>query len=279
MKFADAFKNKLVLACLIIILLYIAVAAGGTLLFPLEPNMQDLSRANQGPSPEHWLGTDYLGRDLLARIIYGIRVSLTIAFFATLINIAVGFLAGSISGLMGGPADRFIMTFVAVFWCIPTFLFVVMLTALLGPGIANIFIAMGLVLWIPTARLIRGEVLVMRDAPFIRFARLNGASSVDVVGRHILPGCIPVLLTAAAFSIPDAIMAEAYLSILGLGVQAPNASLGVLITDGLQSFRVYPWQWICPVLSLTGLVLCFNLLGDSLHKAYSKQSKGLLEHD
>ncbi|MDD4237264.1 MAG: ABC transporter permease [Desulfotomaculaceae bacterium] len=272
-------KNRLVLACFILIGLYVVVSLGGTLIFQCEPNSQDLFQANTGPGTAHWLGTDYLGRDLLARLIYGIRISLTIAFFATLINVTVGFLVGSVSGLLGGLADRLLMGIVDIFWCVPPFLIVVMLTVVLEPGIKNIFIALGLVLWIPTARMIRGEVRVIRNAPFIKFARLNGAGSLHIMARHILPTCIPVLLTTAAFSIPDAIMAEAFLSIVGLGVQAPNASLGVLISDGLMSLRVYPWQWLFPVLTLTVLVLCFNILGDALHKAYSSKAKGLLEHD
>lgn len=272
-------NSRLVLACLILIGLYAAVSIGGTLFFQFEPNSQDLLQTNTAPGAAHWLGTDYLGRDLLARIIYGTRVSLTIAFFATLINVAAGFLVGSVSGLAGGLADRLLMGIVDVFWCVPPFLIVVMMTVVLEPGIKNIFIALGLVLWIPTARMIRGEVRVIRGAPFIKFARLNGAGSFKIMTRHIFPACTPVLLTTAAFSIPDAIMAEAFLSIVGLGVQAPNASLGVLISDGLQSFRVYPWQWLFPVLTLTVLVLCFNVLGDMLHKAYSSKSKGLLEHD
>jgi len=274
-----ALKNKLVLVCLILIGLYVVVSIGGTFFFQFEPNSQDLLQANTGPDAAHWLGTDYLGRDLLARIIYGSRISLTIAFFATLINVTVGFLVGSVSGLLGGLADRLLIGLVDIFWCVPPFLIVVMLTVVLEPGVKNIFIALGLVLWIPTARLIRGEVRVIRNAPFVKFARLNGAGSFKLMMRHILPICLPVLLTTAAFSIPDAIMAEAFLSIVGLGVQAPNASLGVLISDGLQSFRVYPWQWLFPVLSLIVLVLCFNILGDALHKAYSYRAKGLLEHD
>lgn len=274
-----ALKNRLVMACLLLIVLYAAVSTVGTLFFPFEPNSQDLLQTNAGPGAAHWLGTDYLGRDLLARIIYGTRVSLTIAFFATLLNIVIGFLVGSVSGLMGGLADRLLMGLVDIFWCVPPFLIVVLLTVVLEPGIKNIFIALGLVLWIPTARMIRGEVRVIRNASFVKFARLNGAGSLQIMARHILPACTPVLITTAAFSIPDAIMAEAFLSIVGLGVQAPNASLGVLISDGLQSFRVYPWQWLFPVLTLIILVLCFNILGDSLHKAYSSKSGGLLEHD
>lgn len=272
-------KNRVVLACLVFIGLYAVISIGGTLFMQFEPNSQALLQANTGPGKAHLLGTDYLGRDLLARIIYGIRVSLTIAFFATLINVTVGFLVGSVSGLLGGLADRLLMGMVDIFWCVPPFLIVVMLTVVLEPGVKNIFIALGLVLWIPTARMIRGEVRVIRNAPFIKFARLNGAGSLSIMKRHIFPTCIPVLLTTAAFSIPDAIMAEAFLSIIGLGVQAPNASLGVLISDGLQSFRVYPWQWLFPVFTLTVLVLCFNILGDALHEAYSSKSKGLLEHD
>lgn len=272
-------KNRLVCACLILIGLYAVVSVGGTIFFQYEPNTQDLLQANTGPGVAHWLGTDYLGRDLLARIVYGIRISLTIAFFATLINITVGFLVGSVSGLLGGIVDRLLVGVLDIFWCVPPFLIVVMLTVALEPGIKNIFIALGLVLWIPTARMIRGEVRVIRNSPFIKFARLNGAGSFKIMARHILPNCIPVLLTTAAFSIPDAIMAEAFLSIVGLGVQAPNASLGVLISDGLQSFRIYPWQWFFPVLTLTMLVLCFNILGDALHEAYSSKAKGLLEHD
>jgi oligopeptide transport system permease protein len=274
-----ALKSRLISACLLLICLYAVVSIGGILFFQFEPNSQDLLAANTSPGAAHWLGTDYLGRDMLARIIYGIKISLAIAFFATVINVTVGFVVGSISGLLGGLADRLLMGLVDIFWCVPPFLIVVLLTVVLEPGVKNIFIALGLVLWIPTARMIRGEVRVIRNAPFVNFARLNGAGSFKIMARHILPACIPVLLTTAAFSIPDAIMAEAFLSIVGLGVQAPNASLGVLISDGLQSFRVYPWQWLFPVLTLTVLVLCFNILGDALHKAYSSKAKGLLEHD
>jgi oligopeptide transport system permease protein len=272
-------QNRFVLACLFLILLYILISCGGTFLLPYHPNAQSLTEANMAPSSAHWLGTDYLGRDLLARILAGVRVSLIIAFFATLINITVGFLVGSAAGLIGGVVDRFLTGLIDLFWCVPPFLVVVMLTVVLEPGLKNIFIALGAVFWVPTARIIRGEAYQLRNAPFIRLARLQGAGYSRIILLHILPGCFPVLLTTAIFSIPDAILAEAFLSIVGLGVTAPDASLGVLISDGLQSFRVYPWQWFFPVLTLTMFVLCFNLLGDMIHRSFRDRTKGILEYD
>ncbi|OPZ73298.1 MAG: Oligopeptide transport system permease protein OppC [Firmicutes bacterium ADurb.Bin456] len=272
-------QNRFVLACLLLILLYVLVSFGGKIFLPYHPNAQNLYEANTGPSRAHWLGTDYLGRDLLARILAGLRISLVIAFFATLINITVGFLVGSTAGLSGGVVDRFLTGLIDLFWCIPPFLIVVMLTVVLEPGVKNIFIALGIVLWVPTARIIRGEVYLLRNAPFIQLAKIHGAGYSRIIFMHILPNCFPVLLTAAIFSVPDAVLAEAFLSIVGLGVTAPEASLGVLISDGLQSFRVYPWQWLFPVLTLTIFVLCFNLLGDFTHRFFRDRSKGILEND
>jgi len=279
MVYSRIVQNRFVLACLLLILLYVLISFGGKFYLPYHPNVQNLYEANTGPSCNHWLGTDYLGRDLLARILAGLRISLVIAFFATLINITAGFLVGSIAGLSGGIADRFLTGLIDLFWCIPPFLVVVMLTVVLEPGVKNIFIALGMVLWVPTARIIRGEVYQLRNAPFIRLARMHGAGYTRIVFMHILPNCFPVLLTTAIFSVPDAVLAEAFLSIVGLGVTAPEASLGVLISDGLQSFRVYPWQWFFPVLTLTIFVLCFNLLGDIIHRLFRDRSKGILEND
>ncbi len=279
MVYLRVFQNRLVLVCVALIVLYILISFGGTVFLPHHPNAQNLDQANLTPCPAHWLGTDYLGRDLFSRILSGVRISLIIAFFATLINVTVGFLVGSVSGLLGGIVDRFLTGLIDLFWCIPPFLIVVMLTVVLEPGIKNIFIALGVVFWVPTARIIRGEVFLLRNAQFIRIARMNGASYAQIIFLHVLPNCFPVLLTTAIFSVPDAVLAEAFLSIVGLGVTAPDASLGVLISDGLQSFRVYPWQWFFPILTLSMFVLCFNILGDLIHRSFRGRSKGILGND
>lgn len=235
---------------------------------------QELSKANLPPSLEHPLGTDMLGRDLLARVLCGARVSLSVGFVASLINLVIGVLYGGISALAGGKTDTVMMGIIDIIYGIPMLLVVIMLMVVLQQGLLSVFVALGLCYWVGMARIVRGEILSLKEREFVLAARGLGAGPARILFRHLLPNCAGPVLVTLTLRIPQAIFLEAFLSYIGLGVSAPMASWGVLASEGAQSIGSYPWQIFFPSAAIAFTMLGFNFLGDGLRDAFDPHQRG-----
>jgi oligopeptide transport system permease protein len=260
-------KNKLSILGLIIISFVAIAAIVGPFFTAYSYSDQNLQIANQSPSAVHWFGTDNLGRDLLTRVLYGARISLCIGVVASLSTMIIGVLYGGIAGLSGGRVDTIMMRIIDIVWSIPFLLYVILLMVVLQPGLMNIFIALTLVYWMPMARLVRGQILSLRELEYVLAAKLVGASSWRIIIKHLIPNSLGPILITATLTIPEAIFSEAFLSYIGLGVSAPMASWGVLASEGATSLRSYPFQLFFPAAAICITMLSFNFIGDGLRDA------------
>lgn len=260
-------KNKMAMAGLYIVVFVILIAAIGPVLSHASYSDQDLLQANQSPSIEHWFGTDNLGRDLFIRVLYGARISMSIGIVASLLNFTVGVLYGGIAGFSGGKIDRYMMNIVDVLYSIPVLLYVILLMVVLEPGLTNIFIALGISYWLQMARIVRGQILGLKEQEYVLAARTIGASHWRILLRHLIPNTMGPIIITMTLAIPTAIFTEAFLSFIGLGVAAPMASWGVLASEGITSLRSYPFQLFFPAMAISVTMLAFNFLGDGLRDA------------
>lgn len=260
-------RNKPALTGVVIIGLLALMALAGPHLSAHSYQEQDLLKINQPPGAEYWFGTDSLGRDLFTRVWYGARISLTIGLMTSLICMIIGVLYGGIAGYLGGRADEIMMRFVEVLYSIPFLLYVILLMVLLQPGLISIFIALGIVYWLGMARIVRGQVLALKELEYVYAARLLGAGTWRILSRHLIPNTMGPIVVSMTLLVPEAIFTEAFLSFLGLGVSAPVASWGVLASDGIQGLRYYPWQLFFPAFFISLTMLAFNFVGDGLRDA------------
>lgn len=249
---------------LIIIVCLIVVAIFGPIFSSHTYDEQNLMMTNSPPSWEHWFGTDNLGRDIFIRVLYGARISLAIGIVASLLNLFIGVIYGGIAGFCGGKIDRIMMNIVDILYSVPTLLYVILLMVILKPGLINIFIALGIGYWLQMARIVRGQILSMKEQEFILAARTIGVSKKRILFRHLLPNAMGAIIVTMTLAIPDAIFTEAFLSFIGLGVSAPMASWGVLASEGVNNLRAYPFQLFFPAVAISVTMLAFNFLGDGL---------------
>lgn len=259
--------NKVAMVSAVILVLVIFMAVFQPMASPYTYDEQDLFAINQGPSSEHWFGTDELGRDIFVRCWEGARVSLLIAFVVAVLNGTIGILYGGIAGYFGGLADNVMMRFCELIASIPQMLWVVLLILIMRPGIFPIIIAIAATGWIGTARLFRGQVFSLKESEFVMASRTMGAGSIWIILKHLLPNAMSPIIISMANVIPGAIFSEAFLSYIGLGVPLPTASGGILASDGANKLLSYPYQLFFPSLLICITMLCFNLMGDGLRDA------------
>ena len=264
--------NKLALWGLGIVIIMTVMALFGPLLAPYSYADQDLTMSNAWPGPDHWFGTDSLGRDLFVRVLYGARISLSIGLVASLINVCIGVLYGGFAALSGGRTDRIMMHIVDVLYSIPMLLYVILLMVVFKPGLINIYLALGIAYWLNMARIVRGQILSLKQQDYVMAARSCGSSTWQILRRHMIPNCVGPIIVTLTLSIPDAIFTEAFLSFIGLGVSAPMASWGVLASEGINSMRSFPFQLLFPALALCLTMLGFMFLGDGLRDALDPQN-------
>lgn len=251
-------------ACSGAILLLILLALLAPLIAPYDPLSLDLESVKAPPSACHPFGTDEKGRDVLSRVLYGARFSLLIGLLATALALALGTAAGLLGGYCGGAVDAALQAVTDVTLAFPSLLLAIAIALVLSPGLVSVFLALGLVGWAAVARLVRGEVLSLKGREFVAAARAGGASSARILFRHILPNCLPLILAAGSLKIGAAILGEAALSFLDLGIRPPAPSWGFMISSSREFLSSAPWMAVFPGLFLSAAVIAFNLLGDSL---------------
>lgn len=267
-------KNKMALIGGIVILLFIIMAIFAPLIAPYDPYKVTLGLQFKAPSFTNWIGTDMYGRDVLSRMIYGSRISLLIGLVPTIISMAIGIVLGIVSGYYGGKIDFAIMTLSDMVLAFPSLLLAMVVMYTLGASLINIFIALSIVGWAGTARVVRAQTLSLKNKEFVEAARAIGVKDHIIMLRHILPNCIPQLLVLFTLNIPGSILSEASLSFLGVGAQPPASSWGLMVSDGKEFLFNAPWVAIAPGIAILIIVLAFNFLGDGLRDAldpYLKQ--------
>ncbi len=252
-----------------VVVILVAAAIAAPLIARYDPTRMALVDQLQRPSAAHWLGTDFQGRDIWARLLYGARISLAVGFLSQGIALAIGVTLGLIAGFYGKWVDEIVMRLADVTLAFPTLLLLIALAAALSPSLTTVFVTIGVVGWAGMARIVRGQVLVVRQLDFVHAARALGARDRRILSQHLLPNGIAPVVIAATLGIAGAIMAEAALSFLGLGIQPPTPSWGAMIAQGrdLQQLRTAPWTSVFPGLAIGAAVLGFNLLGDALRDA------------
>ena len=260
-------SNKLSLYSCVYIVLIIFLAFITPLIAPYDYAYQDLDLGPSGPSAQHLLGTDTLGRDLLTRMLYGSRISLLVGFLATLVALSIGVIWGTIAGFSGGKVDTIMMRIVDVLYGIPFIIFVILLMVIFGRNLILLFMAIGAVEWLTMARIVRSQVMTLSKQEFILSARAMGVSKAGIIFRHLIPNSVGPVIVYATLTVPQIMLLEAFLSFLGLGVQAPLSSWGLLIRDGAVSMEEYWWLLIFPSMAFSLTLFSLNFIGDGLRDA------------
>jgi oligopeptide transport system permease protein len=267
-------RNRMAVAAAVFLALVCLISFGaGAFPWLADPAAQDLSLGASPPSAAHWFGTDDLGRDVLARVVYGGRISLLVGILGTLVSLLIGVSYGAISGYRGGRTDELMMRFVDILYSLPYIFLVILLLVFFSRSILMLFVALGLVQWLTMARIVRGQVLSLKQQNFVEAARALGASDRRIIFRHVVPNTLGPVIVYTTLSVPAVILQEAFLSFLGLGVQPPDASWGTLVADGARVLALFPWQVIFPGLALSLTLFCFNFLGDGLRDALDPQDR------
>lgn len=266
-------RNRLAIASAVFLVLMYLVAIFANVLTPYNPDAVDIFSVNARPSSEHWLGTDENGRDVLSRLMYGSRASMTVGLVAVLISVTIGSLVGSLAGYLGGFADTILMRLTDGMLSIPYFFMVLIVVAVFGSSFRNLIIVIGVSSWMGVARIVRSEVLRYKRLDFIMAAESIGASGPRVLFRHILPHTVPVLIVAASLGVAGAILLESALSFLGLGIRPPQASWGNMLSNS----QAYLWQNpllpLYPGVLIFCTVLAYNFLGDALRDSLDPQAR------
>ncbi len=266
-------KNKLAILGLTIVLFIIFLAIFAPFLAPYEPNSSIKEDSSLGPSRTHYFGTDLLGRDILSRVIYGSRISIEVGIIAVGISMVLGLFFGALAGYFGRWPDAIIMRVADIFFAFPYILGAIAIMTILGSGIVNIFIAIGVLGWAYFARIFRGSILSIKNKEYIEAARALGASNTRIITKHIFPNAIAPIIVFATMNVGTAIIVEASLSFLGIGVQPPTSAWGKMLSESLNFINIAPWMMLFPGLAIVITVLGFVLLGDGLRDAFDPKMK------
>jgi oligopeptide transport system permease protein len=260
-------RNHLAVFGLIILVLFVLIALLTPWIAPYSYQAQDLELGASPPSAAHWLGTDVFGRDLMTQIMYGGRISLAVGFVATAVALLIGISWGAVAGYVGGRVDAVMMRLVDILYALPFMIFIVLLTVVFGRNMLLLFLAIGAVEWLTMARIMRGQVQSLRQQEFVEAAISLGLSPATLIIRHLVPNALGPIIVYTTLTIPSVMLLEAFLSFLGLGIQPPQTSWGLLISYGAETMEEFPWLLIFPGLALALTLFALNFLGDGLRDA------------
>ena len=260
-------KNYLALLGLAVLVLLVVISLLTPWIAPYSYSAQNLDIGATAPSLQHWLGTDVFGRDMLTRIMYGGRISLMVGFVATGVALVIGILWGAVAGFYGGRIDALMMRIVDILYALPFMIFIVLLMVVFGRNILLLFLAIGAVEWLTMARIVRGQVMSLRHQEFVEAANSLGLSQWTIIRRHIIPNTLGPVIVYTTLTIPSVMLLEAFLSFLGLGIQPPESSWGLLISYGVETMEEYPWLLVFPGIALSLTLFALNFLGDGLRDA------------
>lgn len=263
----DRFRsNRRALIGLIVLLFIVLLAVIGPFFSPYPYDGMG-TEVNCGPSAAHWFGTDALGRDLFTRVLYGIRISLFVGFVSTLINCAIGVLYGGVAGYVGGRADAVMMRFVDVLYAVPSLLYFILLMMMFGANVGSIMLGMCISGWVGIARLMRTQVISLKGREYVLAAYTEGAGPARILFKHMFSNAMSPILVQATLAIPQAIFQEAFLSFIGMGISAPQASLGTLAQDARMYMAIYPHQMVCPIAMICIIIFALNFISEGLSEA------------
>jgi len=266
-------RNRLAMVGGVVIVVLVLIAIFADVLAPRPYTKTNFGRLNEAPTRDYPLGTDQLGRDMLSRMIYGARVSMLVGLGAQIIVVSIGVPIGAVSGYLGGRADLYITRFIDVMYAFPQLLFVILVMSMLGAGLWNIFIAIGLTGWVGIARQVRAQVLALKEKEFVDAARGLGAGFARLLSRHILPNALTPIVVAVTFGIPEAIFTEAALSFIGVGINPPTPSWGQMVGEGQQYIRSYWHLCVFPSIAIAVTMLSFTFFGDGVRDALDPKLK------
>lgn len=268
-------KNRAAVAALIVLVLMVLLVTFGPMLTGWDHEIPDWDAYSTPPSLDngHYFGTDALGRDLFVRILVGGRISLLVGLVATLVSLIIGVAWGAFAGYAGGRTDNIMMRVVDAVYAMPFMFFVILLMVVFGRNIFLIFVAIGAINWLDMARIVRGQTLSLKNKDFVEAARASGATEWQVIGRHIVPNLLGVVIVYVTLTIPQVILVESFLSFLGLGVQEPLTSWGALVNEGAQEMEIAPWSLFFPAGFLAVTLFAFNFLGDGLRDALDPKDR------
>jgi len=274
---ADAWRrlaqNRMAVIATIIFGVILLLCLIGPLLFAQHSGeTNDLANTFKKPSISHWFGTDDLGRDLFVRTLEGGRISLAVGFLATAVSLLIGVVYGSMAGYIGGRTDAFLMRIVDILYSLPFTIFVILLMVMFGRNFILLFVAIGFVEWLTMARIVRAQIMALKDTEFVEAARALGYGNLRIIFGHLLPNILGPVIIYASLTVPAVMLLEAVLSFLGLGVQPPMSSWGLLIKDGAEKIDVYPWLLIFPALFFSATLFSLNFIGDGLRDALDPKS-------
>lgn len=267
-------KNKMAMSCAGLLLILILIAILAPLISPYDPNYQDYNAVLGEPCKAHLFGTDEYGRDILSRILYGSRVSISIGIVAQIVASIVGIALGSLAGYYGGWLDNVISRVMEIFQAFPDLIFAMAIMTFMGKGVLNLFIALGLLTWVRTARMIRASVMQLKEKEYIEASRACGASTYWIIMKGLVPNCLSTIIVLVTLGIPNAIMYEASLSFLGIGIQPPTPSWGNMISAAQTFISYRPVYSIMPGVAIMITVIAFNIFGDGLRDALDPKLRG-----
>ena len=267
-------RNRLALFGLAVLAMFIVIAVLTPWIAPYGYAEQNLDTGASPPSAAHWLGTDVFGRDLLTQIMYGGRISLAVGFIATAVALLIGVTWGAVAGYAGGRVDAAMMRLVDILYALPFMIFIILLMVVFGRNMLLLFLAIGAVEWLTMARIMRGQVQTLRQQEFVEAAVSIGLSPFTIIRRHLIPNALGPIIVYTTLTIPSVMLLEAFLSFLGLGIQPPQTSWGLLISYGAETMEEYPWLLVFPGLALTLTLFSLNFLGDGLRDALDVRGAG-----
>lgn len=266
-------KDKMAMFGIVVILIMTLLAVIVPMVSPYSYDQTDFTQMLKWPSRVHLFGTDKMGRDIFVRTMYGARISLTIGFTAAAINMVIGVFYGGIAGYVGGMTDMIMMRIVDILSGIPSLLYLILIMMFMGNTIQSILIAMCLTFWITTARMVRGQILTLREQDFALAAKVCGQTRWQILVQHLIPNCMGSIIVTVTFLIPQAIFQEAFLSFLGIGISVPKASWGTLANDAIEYLFSYPYQMLFPALAISVTIFALNFIGDGLRDALDPRLK------